>query len=384
MTAVPSSSPPPVPERIEALDGLRGLAILLVVVMHALYIAPLLGVDLAGAYARATLLGWVGVDVFFVLSGFLITGILVRSKDAPHYFRNFYARRVLRIFPLYYAVLLLQTVGLAVFKSGSAMADGFFSVLPWYATYLTNWAPVHEDLFAHAWSLAVEEQFYLVWPPLLVLLGVRAGPVFLVAFLAGTQMLDFGVFGPDSIELARRLAPFSAIALGVLLGIALHVRAGFTAMHAACRHRPFVLLPAAALAGLVFVPGDIGGWPRLAIHVSMTVLVAAVVVNERHWGSALCRWRPVAHIGVVSYGMYLLHQLCLIPTEKVLARLGTTDVVPFFVCGSAVTVLVATISYRTLERYFLGLKKRWERRPPVRSAAAPPGGFDGEAAAQSR
>ena len=95
------------PERIAALDGVRGIAILLVLVMHSLYIGPLFGLDvMAHPYARVASLGWSGVDVFFVLSGFLITGILVRSKGRPHYFRNFYARRSLRIFPLYYLSLI--------------------------------------------------------------------------------------------------------------------------------------------------------------------------------------------------------------------------------------------------------------------------------------
>ena len=98
------------PERVPALDGVRGLAITLVVMMHSMYFAmPVRGGPnpLGLAYLRYASLGWCGVDVFFVLSGFLITRILVASKGSQHYFRNFYVRRSLRIFPLYYTVIVL-------------------------------------------------------------------------------------------------------------------------------------------------------------------------------------------------------------------------------------------------------------------------------------
>ena len=108
------ASPAREPERIAALDGVRGVAILLVLVMHGLYIGPFVEhAFLLSGYARVACLGWCGVDVFFVLSGFLITGILVRSKGGPGYFRNFYARRTLRIFPLYYLVVALVLAGLS-------------------------------------------------------------------------------------------------------------------------------------------------------------------------------------------------------------------------------------------------------------------------------
>ncbi|MCK5943639.1 MAG: acyltransferase, partial [Planctomycetes bacterium] len=162
------------PDRIAALDGVRGLAILCVLVMHGLYIGPLFGLDvMAHPYARVAFLGWSGVDVFFVLSGFLITRILVRSKGGPRYFRNFYMRRSLRIFPLYYLVIVLLLYVLP--RPPASGADQLAHLL-----YYQNWryAFAHGELIDPArhvtWSLAIEEQFYILWPPFVVLVLIRA------------------------------------------------------------------------------------------------------------------------------------------------------------------------------------------------------------------
>ncbi|MEZ5966593.1 MAG: acyltransferase [Planctomycetota bacterium] len=335
-----------------SLDGVRCVSILAVLWHHSPTIdfTPLTR-------------GFLGVDLFFVLSGFLITTLLLRERDATGTIslRAFYMRRVLRIFPLYYAVLFGQALVLALLKPGSEMAKGFFDVLPWYVTYTANWGP-KENLFAHAWSLAVEEQFYLVWPPLLALLGMRAATWLLVAFLALNQALDFGAFGPESIHLARKLASFSAVGLGVLLARLLHSPPSFARIAAWTGNHHFVWLPIAALAGLVWIPGDIGGWPRLCIHLTMAALVAAVVVPERHALMGLFRHRLVRHIGMISYGMYLLHQLCYIPVARVVGREPGWKTPVFFALGTVATVVVATFSYRTFESYFLRLKTRFERK----------------------
>src|SRR3954466_6828035 len=176
---------PPMPSgHIATLDGLRGVAILLVMLCH------FLGLLHTGNHRLDSLLhlgfghGWVGVNLFFVLSGFLITGILLDAKSSPRYFRNFYARRTLRIFPLYYGVLFVCFAILPLFP-GSNSADflALRSRQGWLWTYCTNIKIVLDgdwkfatpllDL-GHFWSLAVEEHFYLVWPLLVFLLPTRA------------------------------------------------------------------------------------------------------------------------------------------------------------------------------------------------------------------
>jgi peptidoglycan/LPS O-acetylase OafA/YrhL len=174
---------------IPALDGLRGIAIILVMLHHFTYYRPETGID--AVIAGVPLFGWVGVDLFFVLSGFLITGILLDSRGSTRYFTNFYARRTLRIFPLYYLVLFLALVALPQFPSVHTVLAGDIEMPPrWpYWAYLTNFS-VAERGFVHgwvdvAWSLAIEEQFYLVWPLVIWLCPQRLLPWLCTAIVIG-------------------------------------------------------------------------------------------------------------------------------------------------------------------------------------------------------
>ena len=167
--------------QIPALDGLRGVAILLVLFHHQ----TLLRLDGSGVdpwFGRLFHVGWCGVDLFFVLSGFLITGLLLDAKGGPHYFRNFYARRTLRIFPLYYAVVFFSLVILPNLPEGilpAQKAQSFGRIEGdeiWYWTYLSNYSIAAAGQWRHgildvSWSLAIEEQFYLLWPLLVAKLG---------------------------------------------------------------------------------------------------------------------------------------------------------------------------------------------------------------------
>lgn len=335
-----------------SLNGVRCVSILAVLWHHSPH----------SAYTPLTR-GFLGVDLFFVLSGFLITTLLLREREVTGAIslRAFYMRRVLRIFPLYYATLLGLIALVLVWQPSAEFTTGFFRAVPWYATYTSNWGP-KEDFFAHAWSLAVEEQFYLVWPPILVWLGTRRAALGLAAFLATNLALDFGVFGPDALDFGRNLAAFTAVGFGVVLGIALHAPRTFARIAPIVGHSGFVLLPLAVLIGLMWVPGDIAGWPRVCIHSAMTLLVAAVVVPTDHALSGFFRNKIAVHIGTISYGMYLLHGLCLIGTKTLLGRRDPEVVVPFFLIGTLITIVVATASYRFFEKPFLRLKTKFERR----------------------
>ncbi|MEN1682052.1 MAG: acyltransferase, partial [Planctomycetota bacterium] len=197
-----AESPHPSPPHVPALDGVRGVAVLLVVVYHAAYLASPTGVaEVVFATVRDAL--WCGVDLFFVLSGFLITRILLATVGSPRYFRSFYLRRTVRIFPLYYGVLLLLFVGLpaAAWLAGGplqSVVDGetyqsLWSRQAWLWAYVQNFlqssGPSQLPGLGHFWSLAIEEQFYLAWPAAVWLVGRGEGGWRRVAWLCGAIVI---------------------------------------------------------------------------------------------------------------------------------------------------------------------------------------------------
>src|SRR4051812_26234940 len=165
----PAHIPPALPDlsgHVPALDGIRGLAILLILAYH--FTLGMTGRGIAvRLIAKLTSTGWCGVDLFFVLSGFLITGILWNAKESPHRFRNYYVRRALRIFPLYYAAIAIVFAALPFIATRVGGFEGIHGTGAWLGLYGTNilvalrgqWFPL-----SHFWSLAVEEHFYLFWP----------------------------------------------------------------------------------------------------------------------------------------------------------------------------------------------------------------------------
>ena len=166
----PSASNGPTGDHLPGLDGLRAIAIGTVFGFH---------LGLPGMS-----LGWVGVQLFFVISGFLITGILLRSRERPFYFRNFYVRRTLRIFPIYYVLIALYFVTAGVQGDWATV-----KLLPYYLTYTQSYPQlatryVCAPMLGHTWTLAIEEQFYLLWPLAIYLVRGRRLFVALAAFLA--------------------------------------------------------------------------------------------------------------------------------------------------------------------------------------------------------
>ena len=169
-----SSLIPGIGVHVPALDGVRGLAILMVIVFHVTKTLPSMHVEIPHAAFRLLCLGQTGVDLFFVLSGFLITGILLDTKNMSGRFVKFYGRRILRIFPLYYVVLLAGVL-ITIETTGQISRQHGIPWI-WLFSYLGNVPPtrgVDDPCFGHFWSLAVEEQFYLIWPAVVYLLPQR-------------------------------------------------------------------------------------------------------------------------------------------------------------------------------------------------------------------
>jgi peptidoglycan/LPS O-acetylase OafA/YrhL len=316
-------APRPSARRIPELDGIRGLAILSVIYWH--YVAcpnALAGQrTLGGVLHRIGLLTWSGVDLFFVLSGFLIGGILFDTRDEPLYFQNFYVRRIFRILPLYLLLCGAGVLLLTVRPSWAAIV-GNPMPLPVYAVFLQNvWLAFNSwDVYLGVtWSLAVEEQFYLFFP--LVIRFARKSC--LPALLAGLALASAGLrtalylhFGRDWGPAAHTLAFCRADALmfGALGAWALREPRVRTWLE----NRPSILRGAALLLGtaaaimlaegwtLSTLPLCTFGYTCLALFYLSLVLLA--VVHTSGWWASIARLAPLRSLGRIAYCVYLVHE----------------------------------------------------------------------------
>lgn len=346
-----------------SLDGLRCLCIA-VVVWHHSDVPPL-----AASIWPAGRFGFLGVDLFFAISGYLIVTLLLRERErrGDISLRNFYIRRALRIWPVYYGLLLAFAVLYLGVKRGSEAGVAFASDLPLLLLYLTNWFPAH-GLLHVTWSLAAEEQFYFIWPPVEKWLRGQA-LVLVLVIIAASVVIQLGLvdpwlhaaFGWSSKEPAMlRETGFTPISLGVLLAHVMHRPRGFAVIHRLGAPRaaaPLLLVALVIYANLL--PAEISGLPRLGIHLLMVLLLAACVVREDHGLRPLLTWAPVARIGALSYGIYLFHQICLGGARAVAGKIGLGHPVVVLVLGSIGVWIMAELSFRFYESRFLRLKERF-------------------------
>ena len=354
--------------RFGALDGLRCLAVVPVVWHHA---TPR---PLDGVLGKGPL----GVDVFFAISGFLITTLLLRERSEAGRVDvgAFYRRRAARILPLYYAVLALTVLRAGLFlPPASPMRAHFFASLPAYATFTTTWfvdfGVPHPVLFAYSWSLAVEEQFYAAWPWV-----VRGWPGARWAWLAWAACLGLAAVSLGADALTAGLAPpwgavvargLSGVRLPLVLGAALacilHTPATFRAARALFGFRGAPLVALGLLAGAVLSTGV----PLAATHALVVLLVATCVVREDHALAPLLALPPLRHVGEVSYGVYMLHLAALAAVKGALgpARAEVWEGAAVFALGLPLAVGLATASHRAFERPLL--RRFASRRPEAPS-----------------
>ena len=365
-------------DMIPGLDGLRAIAFLLVFAFHTEYLQ----------------MGWAGVSLFFVLSGFLITGILLdmkKSLSAKDYFYKFYGRRFLRIFPLYYFYLFLMTVVTTWLLSISYRPNfmqTFLNQIGYAAFY------VYDFFFGtinfkfsffldHFWSLSVEEQFYIFWPLIILLAPEKSlkklflgfivlGPIFRIVFLF---IYRAGIFRflADTVHLATFPLPFShidAFAFGAYIS-------RFSIPKA--KEQFFLLLAFLPLIGFTsqfLATGDIGaisalGYPHLLPHAYqflwgytfLNYFFAVIIYSVVKHGlfNHVLEWSPLRYLGKISYGLYVYH-LPIIWFAIRVRDFGVVD--PFArpviaVISFIATLLVASISYKLLEQPLLNLKDRF-------------------------
>jgi peptidoglycan/LPS O-acetylase OafA/YrhL len=363
-----------------ALDGLRGIAIILVLFHHFTIVRPITS---AGQWiVNAPIIGWSGVDLFFVLSGFLITGILIDARGSNRYFRSFYARRTLRIFPLYYLVVFISLIVLPRLPFWYSLLVGDAAPREqWpYWLYLTNVSVAQRGAFLHgildvAWSLAIEEQFYLVWAPVVWLCAPRwLGPLCAAIMIASpvARVVAIGQ-GVEPIDVYV-LSPYRADSLATGALLAWLWRNGWANRLGGVA--PWIALAASAgVVGVCWIDGESWWWGPWMQRVGYSLLAltgAALLVAgiarpvDSFWPRALSAgW--LRAFGKYSYCLYLIHlpvmrivRTFVLPPES-FASFGSIWVgqLAFYALATGPAFALAWLSWRLFEAPILKLKSRF-------------------------
>lgn len=389
MTALPVESGQDLSRgRIRALDGMRGLAALGVMLLH-------FSIQLRPEHAPLKVLKLIlgtgpRLELFFILSGFFVTGLLYEAKRRPHYFRSFYARRMLRILPLYYGALtVLFVMPHLVSAPGAASFQVPLDDQLWYWFYLQNFRPLPPlfiGLAWHFWSLAIEQQFYLVWP-IVILKTSRESALRICGALIAVS-ISYRIFGDFDGVGRGTIWPTPARLDGIAVGsaIALIMRGPRGLEPLRRRLLPIFLLSVAYIAMFTVM-----GHLRLDRHTVFPIyftstalffgclLIYAVYVGDGPAGSML-RSRALAFFGKYGYGLYVFH-VPLIPivslvgfTPGNLARVGSElgGALIYIAVMIALTTAVALLSWHLWEKQFLKLRPvLMKRRVPQAERTAP-------------
>jgi peptidoglycan/LPS O-acetylase OafA/YrhL len=360
------------------LDSLRGIAILLVLFFHGFDYPGLVWSQFRGParlFITASVGGWSGVYLFFVLSGFLITGILLDSKQKPHYFRRFYIRRALRILPAFYLLLLILIVlPRTGWLEGRRVGWPFIGLSFLYLANLTPLFGVPAQ-YAPLWSLAVEEHFYLLWPSVVRVLSRRAAAWCALGIFVATPMIR----GLAHVLGHNAASPYTwmisdGLAIGAVLGVLsrgqLAERRPMLYFSAICTFSAIVLFAVGTPFGIWRGSTSFGAIFR---PTAVNLFCAGILSLTLLLGSSRFRWivqRPLLQwFGGISYGLYLIHMLAFDFTDHWLIRFfpGFYSQLPTrleflflrFLLAMGLAVGAAFLSRKYFEEWFLTLKDRW-------------------------
>jgi len=368
-----------------ALDGVRGVAILMVMFHHFTIISPVTGIERGLASAAA--MGRYGVDLFFVLSGCLITGILIDSRSDPRYFRSFYTRRILRIFPLYYTLVFITFVivpaaSAALPPAAAATVRQYLEVgdWPWFVAFCSNFLIAIRDRYTNglldaSWSLAIEEHFYLVWPALVFVL-VRPARLWhtCVALIVAALVLRMWAWSAGWSRLqiyVVTLTRMDAVAFGALIAVSMRLPA---AQWERCLEfaRRWVAPTLAAVVAL-WLWGAMAYTATTMNTIGYTLvgllgfqLVALAVPLER--GGLVARFfndSRLRFFGKYSYGLYMFQlpvkgALTILFFNQALASSAAPLAwqVLFYAVATVLTTAAALVSWHLLEKNILAMKDR--------------------------
>lgn len=391
----PAGLAAPWQERVPALDGMRGIAVTLVVLGHTVGLGALLHRTPVTVAASS---GWVGVDLFFVLSGYLITRILLAARTSRRYFASFYARRFLRIFPLYYAVLGgILILGTYLGARDNRCFERIYQERGWLWLYVSNirvsmlqsmdhfggrcWVE-----FSHFWSLAVEEQYYIVWPLLVRFVPTRALRWVLVGMIVLGPATRWYFLAQGNVPGAAffTLSRVDALAAGGLLAV-LQLDYGVEKLKRYARWTTLPLI--AGIAGLVVWRGNYANVDEYVLRYGYTLnallfanlIVLMLGVPASHWSCRALTWPALSRIGTYSYAIYIFHFMIAKPffqyvlNYKTLEeRFGSFHLGLFveFAAVFSLSVVAAAVSWHGFESRILALKRHF---PYVDGGAVPAG-----------
>ncbi|SIO62464.1 Peptidoglycan/LPS O-acetylase OafA/YrhL, contains acyltransferase and SGNH-hydrolase domains [Singulisphaera sp. GP187] len=373
----------PLSGHLTVLDGARGLAILLVMTYH--FTMGMAGQSFSSRLLfKLTSVGWCGVNLFFVLSGFLITGILYDTRTSVHRFRNFYMRRALRIFPLYYGTLLILFGLIPWMNRWTHGFQGVERAWPWLWSYGTNilisldgkWFPL-----SHYWSLAVEEHFYLIWPLFVFTLDRRSSIRACLALIAIALVVRFWLVGQGLVLSAYTLtlSRMDGLAIGALVALSIRGEHGLGAIVPLARKgakfcgAALVMLMLWRL-GLRFHDALVQTLGYLLLDLFFACLIVVLVVTPQV--APLARFFNLGvlrSLGRYSYGIYVYNSIFILVADglSVPSRVAAwTDSVAverlvYVALATVSTLSMAWLSWHLLEKHFLKLKVHFESRPIV-------------------
>ncbi len=352
-------------QHIPALDGFRGLAAILVVVFHIFEFL-----------SKYLFFGWIGLEMFFVLSGYLITDILIKTVGRKNYLRNFYMRRILRIFPLYYLCLLIFLVIFPLLDIELGLKY-YTDNQVWLWTYMQNWLYIFKNpssnTLNHLWSMAVEEHFYILWP--LVILLLRK-PKYLLIFLFTLFALVVGlriwVWSKHIQDFAYfNLFAFTridGICVGCILAISLSINKFFIKKYLLA----IVMILIALNVLFIFINREFdyslpylgyAGYASLAVIFGL--LAYFIILQESRLLNSFFNFRLFRFFGRISYGFYMFHwpiYLLLSPYLFSLLSSITNSWTTNFITSLITTlagITVGWLSYKYFESFFLKMKKRY-------------------------
>jgi peptidoglycan/LPS O-acetylase OafA/YrhL len=349
-----------------ALDGLRGFAILLVILYHNF------------RFINHFFFAWLGVDLFFVLSGYLITTILINSVNSPHYLRNFYMKRVLRVFPLYYLSLIVFLILLPSLGFYKPEMQFYIDHQWWFWFYLENWLlsfnfPPVGNFLNHFWSLAVEEQFYLVWP--FIILWLRKPKRLLVfmmcmllLLLIARSVIWMYRFPGFNYTIFYTFTRVDGICIGCIIALLHRINFNFLRQNTAV----IVIVLAILNFGFYFL-NQAGNFPYFAF-VGYTTFAAmfGLLIHEAVTGdtkiiNVIFNQPVLRFFGIISYGLYIFHWPVYAITQPGLYNFFSQNIklsdgiskLGSSFAATLLAIIISTISYYTFEIRFLKLKEKF-------------------------